>query len=440
MATGRNCCFSDMNKKRGFIRELSLAPYKDKEGIGFTSKRNYDYFKNHIKAWLGDEYVKNVRNDRMIIKIEPRDIKHNPYTFIYKMHSVNPVKIYCYFTILDALNQKTKDGSGTLLSYNDIFDGVDNSYYKISDLSSHNKRKELCCYNTFKAIVDELCKTYGILQMSDKKKDNRFSFSETKLSLERWKDALDFFCEYDALGVLGTFILDRIERGDYSSNASPLPRQESCFSFKHHYLYQVIDSDNIEQLLQARKTHCFVEAVLKSNTSKRYTARFVPMKFYFNVKNGRRYVLGMSKNDVDQTIKLNNYRIDRFVSVKVKNKSEVSDFEAWKEILSKYEENMWGVSIPHYPKLDHIEMTVVVPDGCEFVLTRLEREKKCGKIECIDDVSHRYRYSADVHDANELLPWIRSFTGFIENLFCSSKEVTDKFYRDFNDFAAMYGE
>ena len=85
-------------------------------------------------------------------------------------------------------------------------------------------------------------------------------------------------------------------------------------------------------------------------------------------------------------------------------------------------------------------MDICVEDENSFILTRLTREKKCGHVEVLDASAHRYRYLADVHDANELLPWIRSFIGYIERISCSSEEVTQKFYNDFEETARLYGE
>ena len=48
---------------------------------------------------------------------------------------------------------------------------------------------------------------------------------------------------------------------------------------------------------------------------------------------------------------------------------------------------------------------------------RLEREKRCGRVEIID--KNTCKYIADVYDASEMLPWLRTFIGRIENLECS---------------------
>ncbi len=50
----------------------------------------------------------------------------------------------------------------------------------------------------------------------------------------------------------------------------------------------------------------------------------------------------------------------------------------------------------------------------------------------------RYRFVADVRDAGELLPWLRTFIGRIENFTCSNKTVEEKFWQDLQTVYAMY--
>ena len=68
---------------------------------------------------------------------------------------------------------------------------------------------------------------------------------------------------------------------------------------------------------------------------------------------------------------------------------------------------------------------------------RLEREKRNGTVEILDE--HTCRYSVDVYDASELLPWLRTFIGRIVELKCSDQTVVDRFYGDLEKMAAMYG-
>ena len=49
------------------------------------------------------------------------------------------------------------------------------------------------------------------------------------------------------------------------------------------------------------------------------------------------------------------------------------------------------------------------------------------------------RYIADVYDASEMLPWLRTFIGRIEKLECSDELVVKRFYEDLERMYALYG-
>lgn len=44
-----------------------------------------------------------------------------------------------------------------------------------------------------------------------------------------------------------------------------------------------------------------------------------------------------------------------------------------------------------------------------------------------------------MHDAGEMLPWLRTFIGRIESFSCSNKAVEEKFWQDLAEVYAMYG-
>ena len=71
------------------------------------------------------------------------------------------------------------------------------------------------------------------------------------------------------------------------------------------------------------------------------------------------------------------------------------------------------------------------------VAQRLEREKRCGRVEQLDD--RHWRYTAQVYDALEMLPWIRTFTGRIVELKCDDPRVTERFRQDIAALARLYG-
>jgi hypothetical protein len=67
----------------------------------------------------------------------------------------------------------------------------------------------------------------------------------------------------------------------------------------------------------------------------------------------------------------------------------------------------------------------------------LEREKRCGQVEQISD--NLWRFIADVYDAQEMLPWLRTFIGRIVSLSCTNKAVEERFFTDLESLAALYG-
>ncbi|MEE1031451.1 MAG: WYL domain-containing protein, partial [Ruminococcus sp.] len=86
---------------------------------------------------------------------------------------------------------------------------------------------------------------------------------------------------------------------------------------------------------------------------------------------------------------------------------------------------------------EHLEMDIYVDSYEYFIIQRLEREKRSGTIEKIDE--HCYRFSIDVYDAKEMIPWIRTFIGRIMRLECSNPKVTEKFYQDLQTVYELYG-
>ena len=82
-------------------------------------------------------------------------------------------------------------------------------------------------------------------------------------------------------------------------------------------------------------------------------------------------------------------------------------------------------------------MTVRFEPSERYILDRLEREKRCGTVELLDESTARF--SADVFDASEMLPWLRTFIGRIVSLECSNEFVTNAFYSELESMAALYG-
>ena len=80
--------------------------------------------------------------------------------------------------------------------------------------------------------------------------------------------------------------------------------------------------------------------------------------------------------------------------------------------------------------------------GCKYPLSHLCEIHPCGyqPFRFSDsDLSHRrYRFSADVYDTSEMIPWIRTFICRITDLHFSNRTLENQFKSDIEKMYRMY--
>ena len=235
-------------------------------------------------------------------------------------------------------------------------------------------------------------------------------------------DALDFFSESAPCGVVGSFLQDK------------LPEHEGVFSFKHHYMTGAVDSGVTAELFCAIRGHRYVSANnLGRHSGEEKTVRLVPLKIYISAQNGRQFLLAYH----EKAELINTYRLDYLSNIRIENEI-CEEFYALRDELSSAERYMWGVSCKrNIEKTEHVEFEIRVGDDEDFIIRRLEREKRCGRVEKLDE--NHYRFSADVFDTNEMLPWIRTFISRIIKINFANRIAENKFKSDIREMYRMYG-
>ena len=131
------------------------------------------------------------------------------------------------------------------------------------------------------------------------------------------------------------------------------------------------------------------------------------------------------------------FRTDNIISVKPGNVSD--KFDGLRATLNNMRQNMWGVSTQSFSgsRLEHVEFTIRYADDEQYIRRRLEREKRIGRVEITG--TNTCRFSADVYDTSELIPWIRTFICRIEHISFSNKQLEQQFRDDMNAMYEMYG-
>lgn len=395
---------------RQLMRDFYVFGFKSRADFADKSARSYDNERRRIESWLG-EYMyfrQNAGGKNCFISVDSRKIRHNPFYKALKAKSFTANDIMLHFFLLDILQP------GEKMTLRQLMDRMDAAYLSCFDepvaLDISTVRKKLAEYAELGLIENEKCG-----------RELYYERSQDEVDLDAWYDAVSFFAETNQIGVVGSFIEDKFAAGS------------SVFSYKHHYLLHALESDVLLDLLAAMERRQCVRIESCSSKGKNISFRVLPLKIYVSTQSGRRYVMcWFFKAHRIIFCRLDN--LERVLEAKT-----VRDYDKFCAMAEQMEQHLWGVSMNRGPAdaLEHVELVVRIRSDEPYILQCLEREKRCGRVEKID--AEHYRFVADVHDAGEMLPWLRTFIGRIESFSCSNKAVEEKFWQDLAEVYAMYG-
>ena len=394
---------------RGYMREFFVYGFKSRSEYDVKSARSYDNERRRIESWLGDymSFRQDASGKNVFLSVDSRSVPHNPLYNAFKAKSFTDWDIYLHFVLLDMLQD------GRSLTIRQIQDELVSEYLdQFPDAEEPDEstiRKKLKEYEQL-----------GVICSRKQGRELAFSLVLDSTNLDDWKDAIAFYSEAAPLGVVGSTLLDKYKSApDY-------------FSFKHRYILHALDSEVLYDVLLAIRETRAVEITSFSRRKEELRHHTVfPLRIYVSTQTGRQYLLGYHyRMRRPMFFRLDSIRDIKLVGVE----KHPEKYEAYYEKLA---ENLWGVSTGVGFSLDHLEMTIHIGYREEFIVDRLEREKRCGCVECID--KNTYKYVADIYDASEMLPWLRTFIGRIEKLECSNRYVTETFYEDLAALEKMYG-
>jgi DNA-binding transcriptional ArsR family regulator len=399
----------DFKRIRDYLREFFVYGFKIRAEYDAKSARSYDNERRRMESWLGGymAFRREASGKNVFISIDSRAVRRNPLYNAFKAKSFTAGDAVLHFYILDVL------AGGKKFSVREILEALDGDYLsRFGDPPAFDEstvRKKLTEYEKL-----------GLLRSEKSGKRVLYALAETRIALGGWMEAVAFFSEAGPLGVVGSYLLDRYE--------SP----PDYFRFKHHYILHAMESEILYDLLGAiRENRRAGLQIYSARRGKPSSHTVLPVKIYIGTQNGRRYLTAYNY----RLGKIVFYRLDSIRTLTLKESEP--DFEKYRSLAESLGKVLWGVAVPNRSAADHIEMDIRAETGEEYILQRLEREKRGGKIE--DRGGHVYRFSADVKDAAEMIPWIRTFIGRIVDLRCSSGAVVKTFREDIKAMETMYG-
>ena len=408
-----NELIKNFEKIRAYMREFYVYGFKSRDGYDKKSLRSYDDEKRRLESWLG-EYMRFIRTPEgksVFISIDSRSSHHNPLYNALKAKSFTDGDITLHFIIFDILYHEED-----AYSLPQLMSKIDEEYLSFFEepmvFDESTLRKKL------KEYVQE-----GMIVTG--KQGKHLVYRRAKeIRLTNVSDAIDFYSETAPCGVIGSFLHDKEAKHD------------EVFAFKHHYITSALDSDVVCLLFLAMQSK---SAVTLHNLSRKSTEprknSVVPLRIYSSVQDGRQYLIAYQADF--NCIK--SFRIDYLSNVKIEGPAP--HFDKLRAQLDDMESKMWSVGcrgkLSNKERLEHVEFTIKVEEGEEYIVRRLQREKRIGKVEQLD--ASTYRFTADVYETNELVPWIRSFICRIVGLKFSNRTVENKLKQDFQEMYKMYG-
>ncbi len=399
----------NFEKVRAYIRDFYVYGFKSRTEYDRKSARSYDDERRRIEGWLGDymRFAQSGEGKNVFLSIDSRSVQHDPLHRAWKAKSFTDGDITLHFLLLDVLWEP-----GVRLSLGEILEEIDARMRQ----SGHPMAFD-------ESTVRKKLKEYVALGLLRREPDGRrVLYSRTEsVDLTPLTDALDFFTEAAPCGVLGSYLCDR------------LPDHESVFSFKHHYITQTMDDGVLSAVFDAMGQHRFVTATLCSRHVPTATrVKFLPLRVYISTQNGRQNLLGWHP----PRNRLATYRLDNLSEIRLEE--VCPEFEELRRSLKRSERHMWGVNGRwSLQATERVEFDIRIGSGEEHVLRRLQREKRCGEIRRLDDF--HYRFTAQVYDTAEMLPWIRSYLCRITRLRFSNRTAENLFKEDLRELYRMYG-
>ena len=403
----------NFERVRAYMRDFYLFGFKSRDEYQTKSARSYDDERRRMESWLGDHmsFARTPEGKSVFISIDSRTIRHNPFHKAWKTKSFTDGDITLHFILFDILYSPE-----VRFTLGEILQLIDEKY--LSGFEAPMMFDE----STVRKKLKEYCEA-GIV--ASEKEGRKLYYHRTETTdISNLNDVLHYFSEAAPCGAIGSFILDK---SDADTDA---------FTFKHHYITGSIDSGVLAAIFTAMREK---RAMTISNLSRRKDLprrnRIVPLRVFISVQNGRQHLIAY----LPEYNHFQSYRLDYLSNVKLEDVTP--RFDELRAELDRMQEKMWGVNVKRgkwgVDTLEHVDFTIRVGEDEEYIVRRLEREKRMGTVERLD--AQTYRFTADVYDTSEMVPWIRTFICRIIQMNFSNRSVENKFKNDLKEMYRMYG-
>ncbi len=373
----------NFDKTRDYVRDFFIYGFKVRSEFNRKSSRTYDDEKRRAESWLDGffRYVNTPRGKQAAITLDSGRIYENPLYKAYYSKSFTDNDIKLHFMITDILTDFPEG-----LCVREVTEKLLDRYGEFFDEQTvRNKLKEYAAEGIYISIR--------------KGKKDLFALSpDTPEELfEKFPgliNAVKFFSEASEFGVVGNSIL----------RAAGI--KNDVFLNKHNYIVHTLEDEILLALTEniSRKHRIKITSFGKGGSCEFWG---IPLKIYVSCRTGRRYLIMY----LPDRKRFCSFRLDY-----IKNVSDMGECPEFDEVLcdlSKNEDKAFGVSFGGSRDWGGKVKIVFRADEEreKHIIDRLYREKRSGTVEKTGD--DLFTYTGEFFDTNEMMSWLKSFTGRI---------------------------
>lgn len=415
---------------RDYMRQFFVYGFKVRGDYNGKSARTYDNERRRIESLLGN-YTQSgytAKGKKVYVTVNSKSIPQNPLYAAWKSKSFTDNDILLHF-FLPALLSEYPEGCSAgeaaeklSLIYGAAFDAQIvrlklKEYEALGIFTSHKEGREL------KYHLKELLPMEAAASMECAASTECAASMPGTPAASLWEHlitAITFFQGDAPFGIIGSTILDR-------ENIS-----NTLFQFKHQFIVHTLEDGVLLHVLEAIQTHRSIRFENQSHRSGLFTTMSgIPLRIFVSTQTGRRY-LCLYQTD---RRRFQNVRLDSMAQVQLLE--EVPDYDDLIKKLNRNLPHCFGVSFGGYNRMEELQVRLYIQEQKEkYVLERLKRESRGGEVTKVGE--NEYLYHGFFYDTNEMLTWIKTFTGRILDIQGSNSCCISKIISDWNKMYRMY--
>ncbi len=426
--------FSDFIKHyniiRNILRDVFLYGCFSREGLEGKrelSSRKISYEIRRIQQYVEEEFIRTDRDGRYKLLALTYDSIRNTENFLVKTYmtkSFTRTDLRLYFYLLMSLNDQDKPCCCRDIEEKLIGDGLI-SYDHISSKTIERK-------------LDEMCSSLGVLQCETIKRTKYYSVGEDvfkELDNSEVKELLTAVSLFkNILFPVTAGYYSELSLKDYAAYERGINLNiRDYFQYKNLHYHPVIEEQVLWQLLKAihEKKNITIDYKLPPNKKKDRESEFLkPYKIRYDIGCGRFYLVAYDKNN-----RCIIFRLDRIQQVKIINSTyeETNLKQAYnKDMMYSWSTVQlgWGKN----PEKIKLEINIDEPKE-NYLIQKISSEVQNGTIEKIEN--GRYHLNMLVNDSNEMVPWIRSYSGYIKVI--QGRGLIKRMAEDWKEMLETYG-